>query len=92
MNAQSVQLNPTVLTDEQVKMIAFTVAAMVKSELKDFLMDKPMTIKEAAEFLNYSEVHIRRFCASGSLPSYRVEDGGELRLIPSEIIKKLKSH
>lgn len=84
------QLNPTVLTDEQVKIIAFTVSGVIKSQF--MVEEKPMTVKEAAAFLGYSEANIRRLCAKGALPSYRVEDGGDLRLIPSEIIKKLKSH
>jgi excisionase family DNA binding protein len=87
---EAIKLNASVLTDEQVKILAFSIAAIIKS---DFMVEeKPMTVKEAAEFLGYSEIQIRRFCASGAIPSYRVEDGGDLRLIPSEIIKKLKSH
>lgn len=54
--------------------------------------ERLLTVKDAAEFLNVSEVSIRRWTDSGKLECYRIGEKGVRRFLKSQLDKYLEKH
>jgi len=54
--------------------------------------DRLLTVKEAAKFLNVSEISIRRWTDSGKLECYRIGEKGVRRFSKSQLDKYLEKH
>jgi len=61
-----------------------------KKEGENFLMDRLLNIKEAAEFLNVSEMSIRRWTNKGALKCCRVGGRKERRFYKNDLLDFLK--
>lgn len=60
--------------------------------MKDFVVEKPMTVKEAAEYLRVSERTMWRRINSGDLPAELIHrSGGSVYFFPSELHNYLRN-
>ena len=56
------------------------------------MLDRLMTVRDVAKYLQYSEFQVRRLVAKGDIPSIRI--GGtnrQIRVVPSDLDKWIQS-
>lgn len=82
MSAESKQLNPSDLTDDQLDRIAFAILGKLS---KFQVQEKPMRVKEAAAFLGISQKHFYHLVNQGKIKLHRLEDKGRPYAYASEI-------
>jgi hypothetical protein len=88
MSGQEKQLNPSSLSDEQVKILAFTVAGILSSH---FESDKPMRAEEAMKFLSLTRKPFYRLVNLGVIKAHRFEENSYPYFLRSELLAQLKS-
>jgi excisionase family DNA binding protein len=86
MSAQR-EINPTDhFSNEQLDALAFALYNRIQKLVDP---DRPMRLKEAAEYLGISYRHLQNLINSGALKSHRID--GQPFLLRSEIIHKIKT-
>lgn len=86
MSAAERQLNPSEFSQDQLDRFLFALVGRMKVH---FLVEKPMTKTQLAEYLNYSEAHIGRWVRSGKIKPHRMEEGADPRFLASEALEAL---
>lgn len=83
------QFNPSQLTEDQLKTIAFAIAGTLKNH---FANERPMGRKEAALFVGYSERRFDELVRAEKFRSHRIEEGAHPYFFPSELLEDLKKY
>lgn len=66
---------------------------IIKSELKGFVVEEPMTTKEAASYLNISESALWKRIKKGQVPADLIHrSAGSVYFFPSELHQFIKSN
>lgn len=79
-----------ILSESDIKSLAASIASHLKTILNQHVVEKPMTRKEVAVYLGYSEKHVSKLVNAGVIKPHRFTDDGDPRYLPSEIIERLK--
>jgi excisionase family DNA binding protein len=87
MTALSRQFNPSEVPSESLERLAF---ALIGQLDKIGITDRPMRIKEAAEWMGVSQKHVHHLINIGALKAHRLEEKGNPFLLRSEIIERIK--
>lgn len=87
MSAQEKVFNPSDLTNEQLDRIAFALSARLE---KMGISDKPMTKKEAADWMNRSVRQLERYISAGKITLHHIMPNTEGFLLKSEILEVIK--
>lgn len=89
MSASSIQLNPSELTDEQLRVMAL---ALVPHLNRFGIEERPLRQDKIAEFLDCSEKHVIHLRNKGVLKAYKFEGDSTPYYYPSECNSKLRKH
>jgi hypothetical protein len=87
MSAQEKHINSTQFSNEDINLITHLVA--VKILALGFVVEKPMTRKQAAAFSSYGLRTFDKMAADGIFKAHRYGEKGDPRYLPSEIIKAI---
>lgn len=82
------QLNPTVLSDEHLKIVAHMVASEVKKLILE--IDQPMTAKQAWAWSGWGKSKFYRFVNLGIIKGHRLDPESDPVYLKSEIISSIK--
>jgi predicted transcriptional regulator len=86
MNAAQ-QLNPSILSEDQLKVMAATLAPYIGKLL---VPEQPLRMDKLAQHLDCSEKHIMALAKRGIIREHRFDDGGIPYYFASEVNEDLK--
>lgn len=86
---QSRNLNPTSLSREEIKLIAFQVVSEMKDIIKEF--DKPMNGKQAYQWWGISKSTFYKYVDRGVIKGHRLTPDSDETYLRSEIIQAIKN-
>ena len=81
------QFNPSDLSDDQVKMIAFTIAGVLT---KHFQNERPMRAKEAMQFIGVGKTLFTKLVNEGKIKPHRISEDSNPFFFPSELIESIR--
>lgn len=79
--------NPSELSEDQVKIIAFTIAGVLT---KHFQNERPMRAKEAMQFIGVGKTLFTKMVNEGRIKPHRISEDSNPFFFPSELIDSIK--
>lgn len=79
--------NPSELSEDQVKIIAFTIAGVIT---KHFQNERPMRAKEAMQFIGVGKTLFTKMVNEGRIRPHRISEDSNPFFFPSELIDSIK--